>query len=153
MSEFYIKDKNSKYIPIAFKQIVSKDWENKLIVVRIGTDENPANSDSEEQTLECLNDADALSDIEMTSFLVTRHNVEFSVLNTLKEIGEKNITVQIMAADNLSDLDEFKKIVKKQLKGNAKKVVFLPAPITIDEYKEIIEIKRRCETRRSRRGQ
>jgi hypothetical protein len=152
MEEFYVKNNDGRYVPVSFKKIITKDWENQLIAVRIGTDENPADDSEVEQTLGAINDADALDDLENTSFLVALHNLEFEVVGSLKDVGEKNVAVRITGEDDLSKLGTLQKEAKKQLRGKTKKVVFLPTPLTVNDYKEVMEIKRRCDTRKSRRG-
>lgn len=152
MEEFYIKSDNGQYTPISFKKIVTNDWENQLIVIRVGTDENPASNLKVEQTLDAINDADALDNLENTSFLIATHNLDFEVVGNLKEISKKNIVVRVTDKDDLSKLGDLQKEAKKQLKGKTKKVIFLPVPLNVDDYKEVMEIKKRCDIRRSRRG-
>jgi hypothetical protein len=151
-SDFYMKNSDGKYIPISFKQIITRDWENKLIVVRIGSDESPANDSEIEETLDSLNDADALEGLENTSFLITMHSLSFEVLDNVKEVGEKCVAVKVTGDDDLSRLGNLQKNARDQLRGKTKKVVVLPTPLTVSEYKEIMDIKKRCDTRRGRRG-
>jgi len=151
-SDFYTKNTDGSYIPISFKQIITRDWENKLIVVRIGSDESPANDSEIEETLDSLNDADALESLENTSFLITMHSLSFEVLDSVKEVGEKCVAVKVTGDDDLSRLGHLQKNARKQLRGKTKKVVVLPTPLTVSEYKEIMDIKKRCDTRRGRRG-
>jgi len=152
MSEFYMKNADGKYIPISFKQIITKDWENKLIVVRIGSDECPAEESEIEETLDSLNDADALESLENTSFLITMHSLSFEVLDSVKDVASKCVAVKVTGDDDLSRLGKLQKKAREQLRGKAKKVVVLPTPLTVDEYNKIMDIKKRCDTRRSRRG-
>jgi len=152
MGEFYTKNSDGKYIPVSFKQIITKDWENKVVVVRIGSDEFPADQEEIEQTLDAINDADALDSLENTSFMVTLHSLQFEILGTLKEVGEQCVAVRVTGSDDLNKLGELQKEARKQLRGRTKKVVTLPTPLTVNDYKEVMEIKRRCDTRRSRRG-
>jgi len=152
VGEFYTKNDQGKYIPVSFKQIVTKDWENKVIVVRVGSDELPADKDEVEQTLDAINDADALDSLENTSFLVTLHSLQFEILGTLKEVGEKFVAVRVTGNDDLNKLGDLQKEARRQLRGRTKKVVVLPTPLTVDDFKEVMEVKRRCDTRRSRRG-
>lgn len=152
MSDLYIKDRHGDFVPVSFETVVTKDWEGKLIVLKVGSDDNPADAEVEEQTLRGLEEADALGDLEDTSFLVTRHSLSFEILGNLKEIEEKHIAVSVTGSDNLSDLGDLQKRAKKQLRGKTRKVVILPAPLTVAEYKEVMDVKRRCDSRRSRRG-
>jgi len=70
----------------------------------------------------------------------------------VKEIAEQNIAVKVTADDDLSKLSYLQKEAKSQLRGKVKKVVTLPVPLTVQEYKEVMDIKKRCDTRRERRG-
>jgi len=54
MSEFYTKSDKGEYIPISFDKIVTKDWDEQLVLVRIGSEENPAKEDEINQTMEGL---------------------------------------------------------------------------------------------------
>lgn len=149
---FYMKNRNGEYIPIEFKKIVSKDWENNLVIVRVGTDEYPAEESDANRALDSLHDADALDELDNISFLITLHNIGFEVLGNLREIGEKYVLVKVTGDDDLSKLDDLQKDAKRQLRGKTKKVVIMPTPLTVDEYKEIKEIKDRVDNRKKRRG-
>jgi hypothetical protein len=151
MSTFYAKNGN-KYVPVEFKQIVTKDWNDKVIVVRIGTEENPAELSEVEETMECLNDSDALEKLENTSFLVTLYEMDFQTLGSVKEVADQCVAVRVTGGDDLTKLGKLQKQAKEQLRGKAKKVAVLPAPLTVNEYKQVMDIKRRCDTRRTRRG-
>ena len=152
MSEFYTKTKSGKYIPITFKEIVTKDWENKLISVRIGSDEYPAEESEIEETLDGLSEADALDSLENTSFLISLHSLDFEVIGNLKEISEKYIAIKVTGGDDLAKIGSLQKSAKEQLRGKTKKVVVLPSPITVDEYAKVKEVLQRLEVRRSRRS-
>jgi len=152
MSEFYTKSDKGEYIPISFDKIVTKDWDEKLVLVRIGSEENPAKEDEINQTMEGLNNADALYKLKNASFLITLHNIDFEKFGSVKEIAEQNIAVKVTADDDLSKLSYLQKEAKSQLRGKVKKVVTLPVPLTVQEYKEVMDIKKRCDTRRERRG-
>ena len=152
MSEFYIKGKDGRFVPISFKQIVTKDWDGKVIIVRIGSDQMPADQSEINKAFNAINDADALDSLENTSFLVTLHNIEFEIMGTLKEVGEKYVAVRVTSGDDLNKLGDLQKEARKQLRGKTKEVVVLPTPLTVDDYKEVMEIKQRCDIRRSRRG-
>lgn len=151
MENFYIK-KNEKYIPISFKDVLTKDWNNKLVIVKVGSDEVPATNEELEQTYDYISSADALDSLENTSFIVTMYNLQFEVLGDLKEIEEKYVSVRITGGDDLSKLGSLQKEAKKLLKNKTKKVVVLPIPLTVNEYKEVMEIKERCDIRKARRG-
>lgn len=151
MSKFYRKEGN-KYIPIELEQVVTKDWANKLIVVKVGSDENVATETELMNTVECLGESDVLEELE-ANFLVTSHNMEFRVLDSLKSLKNQNVVIRVNATDDVAKMmPEIQKKVKEMMKEKCKKVVFLPVPLTVGEYEEVTAIKKRCDTRRSRRG-
>lgn len=152
MSGFYIKNGKGEYIPVDFKQISIKDWENKLILVSIGKDGDQVPESEIEETAASINGANALMKLEGTSFIITPYNLSFDVLGSLDEIGKQYISVRVAADDDLSKLGSLQKNAKEQLRGKTKKVVVMPTPLTVEEYKEVMEVKQRCDTRRTRRG-
>ncbi len=152
MTTFYTKTKKGKYIPITFKEIITKDWENKLVAVRIGSDEHPAEESEIEETLDSLNDADALETLENTSFLISLHSLDFEIIGSLKEIGQKYIAVKVTGGDDFSKLGPLQKQAKEQLRGKTKKVVILPTPVTVEEFAKVREVLKRLEVRRARRS-
>jgi len=151
-SPFYVKSSKGEYIPIQFKDIAAKEWSNKLVVVRVGSDECPAPESEIEATFKGLKGADALRKLENCSFLITAHTLDFEALGELKELSEKYIAVRVTTDDDLSKLGSLQKRAKEQLRGKTKGVVFLPTPLTVSDYKEVMEVKQRCDTRRNRRG-
>lgn len=152
MSNFYTKTKSGEFVPITFKEIVTKGWDNKLISVRIGSDELPADESEIQETLEGLNEADALESLEGTSFLVSLYNVDFEVLDDVRNLKQKYILVQAKTGDNLTKLGSLQKNAKDQLRGKVKKTIVMPTPITLEEYAEVEEIRKRLKTRRLRRS-
>lgn len=152
MSTLYMKNSKGEYYPVSFQKVMSSDWEKKIIIVRIGTDEHPAEDKDIDEMYDSLKNADALDDLEDTSFLVTTYEIGFDVLGSAKEIENKCVAVRVEAGDDMSKLGVLQKKAKEQLRGKTKKVIVMPAPLTVKEYKEVIDIKRRCDTRRNRRG-
>lgn len=151
MGDFYLKNSKGEYIPIQFEQICTRDWSGKLILVKIGNGD-VVPEDEIEETTEAINSSDALRYLENTSFLITLYNLDFSVFSDIKDIGKQYVSVRVAENDDLSKLGPLMKEAKNKLRNTAKKVVIMPTPLTIEEYKEIMEIKRRCDTRRNRRG-
>lgn len=152
MGVFYTKNSSGDYVPIEFKKICSDDWHNKLIVVKIGENGDKVPESEIEEVFAGLNDADALGSLDNTSFLITLYNLDFQALESVKDIGEQYVTVRITGDDDLAKLGTLAKRAKEELRGKVKKVVLLPTPLTVNEYKEVMEIKQRCDTRRNRRG-
>lgn len=149
---FYVKNKKGDFVPVKVEQVLSKDWAGKLIMVRIGSDEHPA----DEQELIDVNDSlDTATVIEMlpdTSFLITSFAIQFDVVGSLEELRKQYVAVRVTGDDDLSKLGGLQKHAREKLKGKAKKVAVLPTPLTVDDYHEVMKIKERCDLRRSRRG-
>lgn len=152
MSGFYIKNKSGDFVPVDFKQVSIKNWENKLILVSIGTAGDQVPESEIEETANSINSATALMKLENTSFLIAPYNLNFEVLGSLDEISKQYISVRIAADDDLSKLGSLQKNAREQLRGRTKQVVVMPTPLTVEEYKDVMEIKKRCDTRRTRRG-
>ncbi len=148
---FYVRNRNGNYVPVSFKSMITNEWNGKMVIVRIGTEENPADVNDLDETMDSLSDADALASLENTSFLVTRHELSFEVLTTVNDLENQSIGVRVVAGDDLTMLGELQKKAKEQLKG-AKRVIILPTPLTVKEYKEVMDVKKRCDIRRGRRG-
>lgn len=149
---FYIKNSSGEYIPVEFKSVSIKEWENKLILVSIGKEGDHVPESEIDETSNSINGADALMKLENTSFLIAPYNLNFEVLGNVEEIVKQYVSVRIKSDDDLGKLGSLQKRAKEQLRGKAKKVVIMPTPLTVEEYKEVMEIKQRCDTRRNRRG-
>jgi hypothetical protein len=152
MSPLYNKNSKGEYVPIEFKEICTKDWNEKLIVVRIGTDGTQVPESEVDETWNGLNEADALSSLHNTSFLITLHNLDFEILGNLKDIKNQYISVRVTSDDDLNKLKSLQKSAKEQLKGKARKTIIMETPLTVEQYHEVMEIKQRCDNRRNRRG-
>lgn len=152
MSSFYTKTKSGEFVPITFKEIATKDWENKLILVRIGSEENPTKESEVEEAIDGLEEADVLENIECTSFLVSTYNLDFEIMGSLSEISKKYIAVRVSSADDLSKLGPLQQKAKEQLRGKTKKTIVLPTPITVEEYAEVNDVLKRLKVRRQRRS-
>lgn len=152
MSRFYIKNSKGEFVPVEIEQVVSKDWDNKLVRVRLGTDERPATEEELAQAQEGLDNATVLEILRNTSFLITSYALEFDIMGDLDELKKKRVAVRVTGDDDLSKLGGLQKNAKEQLRNKVKKVVVLPAPLTVDDYQEVMKIKRRCDIRKSRRG-
>ena len=47
----YTKSDTGEFIPISLEQVVPKDWDNHLVIVRVGTDEFQADDSEVEITI------------------------------------------------------------------------------------------------------
>lgn len=152
MSKFYIKTSEDNFVPVDFEQVFTKDWDNKMVWVRMGTDDLPATEDEMAMAQEMLDSATVLELIKNVSFVITSYALDFQILAGLEDLKRQTVAVRVTGDDDLSKLGGLQKNAKDQLRESVKKVVVLPAPITVDEYQEVMKIKRRCDLRKSRRG-
>lgn len=149
---FYIKNQKGDFVPVKIDQVLSKDWAGKLIMVRVGSDEHPAD---DEELIEVNDNLDTATVIEMlpeTSFLITSFAIQFDIMGSLEELRHQYIAVRVTGDDDLSKLGGLQKNAREKLRGKAKKVAILPTPLSVDDYHEVMKIKERCDLRRSRRG-
>ena len=152
MGVFYKKIGREKYVPVEFRDIATSGWNDKLVVVRVGSDTHPAKESEVEETLASLEDADALNKLKNTSFLITLHEIDFKILGNPKEIRDQCVAVYVKSGEDLSKLGNLQKQARQQLREKSIKATIVPTPLTVDQYKEVMEVKRRCDTRRNRRG-
>ena len=149
---FYTKDSKGDFVPVEFEQVLSKDWDNKMVVVRVGTDELPVTEEELISVTEGLADATVARFLDSTSFLVTAYALSFQVLGSTNEIKSQPVAIRITGADDLSKLGGLQKEARDQLRGKVGKVVVIPGPLTVGEYQDVMAVKQRCDLRRSRRG-
>ena len=152
MSDLYVKNSKGEFKPISFKEVVPQNWDDKLIIVRVGSDENPANDNELDLIYESFNRAEVLENLNNTSIILVPYTIDLEVLSSLKDIKDKCVSVRVTEYDDLSKLESLQKQAKSSLRNKVKKVVILPTPLTVDEYKEVMEIKKRCDIRKQRRG-
>lgn len=152
METLYKKTKNGDYIPVEFNQVLSKDWNNHLIWIKLGTELNPVSENVITEMYEALDNISVFEELNDTTFMVTSHNVDFSILANIDELKKKFVSIQISSSDDLTKLKNLQNQAKALLRQHAKKVVIMPVPLTIEEYQEVIEIKRRSSLRKKRRG-
>jgi len=149
---FYTKNNKGEYLPVEFNQVISKDWNNQMVIVTVGSDERPATDQELEETQENLDNAAVLKALPNTSFLITSYAIQFEVLSSLDDLKKQCVSVRVTGDDDLSKLGGLQKHAKDTLRKKAKKVAILPTPLSVEDYHEVMQIKRRCDLRRSRRG-
>jgi len=150
MNKFYTKNKRGEFVPVEINSILSKDMDNRLIIVRVGSDEHPVTPGDLDETQESFMQADVLEELDNVSIVITPYQVEIDIIDKNK-LKEMPIYIQIRGGDNLNMLnksakDEYKKLKKRH------EVVVLPTPLRIKEYHEVIDTLKRCQIRRERRG-
>lgn len=149
---FYTKNSKGEYLPVEFEQVVSKDWNNQMVIVRVGSEGRPATDQELEETQENLDNAAVLRTLPNTSFLITSYAIGFELLASLDDLKHQCVAVKVTGDDDLSKLGGLQKSARDALRDKAKKVAVLPTPLSVQDYHEIMQIKRRCDLRRSRRG-
>ena len=153
MSDLYIKNEHGEFVPIKIERVMGNDWDGKIVLIKLGDEFVKASEKEEEMMYKAMQESDALGDINAT-FVITSYKVDFEVLGSASELQDKCILIKVDQSDNLSPLGDLQKKAKKLLReckvGN--KSVTLPAPLTVREYKDVMEVKRRCDIRRDRRG-
>lgn len=149
MSEFFVKNKKGEFIPVKIDKIIGKeDLDNNLVIVRVGTDDYPADMKSLELIQESFSQADILDEVD-TSILITSFQIDIDTAS-LNEIEEKHIYIQIKSGEDISMLDEQSRRLYKELRKKTKGTVLLPSPIKIRDYDQVKETLKRCQIRRKR---
>jgi hypothetical protein len=149
---FYIKNQKGQFVPIKVEQVISKEWAGKLVMVRVGSDEHPADDDELIEVNDNLDTATVIEMLPETSFLITSFAIQFDILGSLEELRNQYVAVRVTGDDDLSKLGGLQKHAREELRGKVKKVAILPTPMSVEDYYEVIKIKERCDLRRSRRG-
>lgn len=149
MSNFYIKTKGDKYVPIELSSIINRDLDNRLIIVRVGTDEHPASMSDLDVTEESFRQADIINDLDV-SVILTPYQIDVGVVRK-EELEDKCIYLQISSGDDIGMLEENIKKMYKSLK-NRHEVKILPTPLKVGDYRKVKDILRRCKIRKDRRG-
>jgi len=149
---FYVKGTKGDFLPVKLEQVFSRDWAGKIVIIKVGSDENPAPEEELDDVRNNLDNATVADMLPETSFMITSYAMSFEVLGSTEELGKQTLAVRVTGGDDLSKLGVLQKDAREKLRGYAKKVVVLPTPLTVEEYHEVMEIKERCDLRRKRRG-
>lgn len=150
MSNFYVKNQEGKYLPIELNSIITKDMDKHLLVVKVGTEQNPASVADLKVTEESFRQADIMDDLDV-SIILTPYQIEIGAINE-EELEEKNLYLQITNGDDIGMLEESVKQMYKSLRGKYNNVVVMPTPLKVKDYKKTKETLKRCEIRKNRRS-
>lgn len=153
MDEFlYVRDADENFVPVKIEIATTNDLIDKLIVVTVGNDDYPSTQELIEHVQDRFCKAKAIAEAMRRSktgnLLILPHIMRLELLSK-KELEAKTICVQVTGSDNIYDLPEFQKQLKTAV---GKDVVVLPAPLSIEEYKEVKAIKERIKLRKQRHG-
>ena len=149
MSNFYIKNKEGKYLSVELSSIINKDLDNRLIIVRVGTDDHPASMSDLDVTEESFRQADIINDLDV-SVILTPFQIEVGVEHK-ESLEDKCIYMQISSGDDIGMLEEHLRKMYKNL-SRKHEVSVLPTPLKVKDYKKVKDILRRCKIRKERRG-
>jgi len=97
MGNLYMKNKNGEYIPVSFEEVVDKSWDNKLILVTMGSPQNMASDLDCRELLESFQDADALRALNGASFLIVEKPIKF------ENLGPNNVNWEYMMIEESKD--------------------------------------------------
>ena len=150
MSNFYIKNKEDKFIPIEVNSILGKELDGHLVIIRVGTDEHPASVSDLDMTEESFAMADILDELDNVSVIITPYQIDVGVEDK-EEIKDKYVYLQISSGSDIGMLEE---CVKNMYKKASKKFdsVILPTPLKIKDYEKVKDILKRSRIRKDRRA-
>ena len=97
----YKKTKSGEFIPVEINSIINKDLNNKLVIVRVGSDEMPATIEDLEETEISFARADILDELDNISVILTPYQIDIDLVEP-NEIEEKFICVQIVGGEDIS---------------------------------------------------
>jgi hypothetical protein len=150
MAEFYVKNKQGKFLPVEITQVLGKELNGHLIVIRVGNNEHCATSSDLDETAESFNNADFLNGLDDISIIITPYQIDVSVASK-KDIDDKYIYLQITSGHDVLMLEEQIRKMYNIIKKKHETVV-VPTPLKVSEYRQVQEILKRCQVRKERRG-
>lgn len=150
MSNLYVKTKSGDFIPVDINSVVNKDLNNRLVIIRVGTDEHPATPEDLNETLRSFSNADVM-ELNDVSIILTPYQISLEVLEEA-EIENKSICIQVTSGEDMTMLEEQLRKLYKRVKKHGSNVTILPSPIKIKQYRQVIETLKRCKVRKDRRS-
>lgn len=151
MDKFYFKNKKGEFLPVELSSIMSKDISDRLMVVRVGSDDHPASMSDLDETEESFSQADVLNEQDNVSIIITPYQIDISLL-TKEEQLDKSVCLQITSGDDIGMLDKKIQSMYKKIKNKFKDVVVLPTPLKLADYNKFVDTLKRCDIRRKRRA-
>lgn len=152
MEDLYMKNAEGKFIPVALEIASSRDLTDKLILVTVGNDDIPADEEFLEHVLRRFMQSDVLKEAMKRSkdanLLILPHIIKLELISK-RDLDTKTVCIRLNSSDSLKDLPEIKDQLQDELK---KEVVILPAPLSLNEYRELKAIKERVSIRKQRSG-
>ena len=77
MGSWYFKNEEGRYFPVEFKIKDPGQWDNKLIVVKVGNNDAEPNYYDLEEIVDNFMEADVILNVENASFFITRFDMTF----------------------------------------------------------------------------
>lgn len=150
MSNLYMKNKKGEFIPIGVNSVLNKDMNNRLIVIRVGSDELPATPEDLNETLRSFSNADVL-ELNDVSIILTPYQITLEVLDE-SDVSNKSVCLQITSGDDIGMLEEQLRRIYKRLKKKHSNITILPTPLKVSDYRQVQDTLKRCKLRKDRRG-
>lgn len=151
MDDLYVKV-NGEYVPVKLEVASSKDLADKLIVVTVGSDEEPSNIETleyvQKRMLESKVLIEAMKRSKDANLLIIPHIIKVELISR-RELDTKTVCVRINSTDDVSNVPELKEQIQDTIR---KEVVILPVPLSLSEYNEVKAIKNRVKIRKQRNG-
>ena len=152
MDDLYVKDGDGNYVPITLEVASSRDLADKLIVVTVGSDDEPASIETleyvQKRFIQSKVIIEAMKRSKDANLLILPHIVKLELISR-RELDTKTVCVRLNTNDEISNFPE----IKDQLQDTIRKeVVILPVPLSLSEYNEVKAIKERIRIRKQRSG-
>jgi len=152
IDDLYVKDKEGNYVPITLDVVSSKDLTDKLIIVTVGSDDEPATDEMLEYVQHGFTKSkviiEAMRRSREANLLILPHIIKLELISR-RELDVKTICIRLNTDEEIKDLPEIKDQLQNAIR---KEVIVLPVPISLNEYKEIKAIKERARIRKQRSG-
>lgn len=150
MKNLFYRNAKGNYIPITLDTVLQKDFENRLIMVKVGDADTKVTQDDLENFYELFMGLEVVKEVmdksDNSSILVVPNSVEMRLYSN-HDIKTKKVLVQI-DADNISTAA----VTEKLEQVLEKEVTVIPSSISLEEYLEVKKILRRSKIRKQRRG-
>lgn len=149
--DLYCKDNSGNFIPVKINLYSVADLADKLIIVSVGDQAYDVTPEALAYISESFSESDiikqAMQQSKAADLLIIPYNMNVS-LASLQDLKNKTLNVII---DSNVDLNKYPEL-KQKMSKESYNAIFLPSPITISEYEEILLIKKRVEIRKKRYG-
>ena len=152
MDDLYVKDSDGSFVPVTLEVASSRDLADKLIIVTVGNDEEPATIEALEYVHERFMGSkilvEAMKRSKTANLLILPHIIQVELISK-RDLDTKTVCIRLNTDDDIQNLPELKDQIRETVR---KEVIILPAPLSLGEYKEIKAIKERVRIRKQRSG-